>query len=46
MNDLLDTRKCVYSDVISCNILNVDEFVDFIDEHLDYRDLIEDLAEV
>lgn len=31
LNDLLDTRKCVFSSIISFNILECEDFLKFID---------------
>jgi len=41
MNDLLDTRKCVYSDTISFNIFRCQEFANFIDPLSDHKQAID-----
>ena len=45
MNDLLDTRKCVYSQQIYFNILHAQEFIGFIDHedmHSNTLEIIKD----
>jgi len=40
LNDLIDTRRCVYNEQIHFNILDCNTFLDFIDEKEDYDELI------
>jgi len=46
LNQLLDTRKCVFSEQVFFNILSCDEFLQFLDSKTQYSDLLETLSEL